>query len=333
MAAGRHGSHVPTSIVVGCTCRRSGTDDCGSGRQSEGAHAIANHGRPHGCVEPQPQSSIVNTGTSGMRDTWADSHNSRWRSTRRHTRMAHSSPRSRRCRRSDAGFLDPAGSGRSPAAPWRARLLSTAPIDCACAAEGASTIAVARRRLRVSISWHASLANFHAVAYRASDDASAGPPATVVLTGVPVGPQRLRERAFGFAAAGNGARRTASMFSQVAAPQARIVARRRQAAAHAVVAPGELQDVVEHLGRVVQQQRTPAGPGRAPPPRPRCRHGARRSQGQTTPCPGRSRPLRLLLSVAVIPSYRAAPFRSIFAALSIVRCARGPAMTVRSLVA
>ena len=44
MAAGSHGDHAPVSIELGRNCGRSGTDDCGSGRQSEGAHTIANHG-------------------------------------------------------------------------------------------------------------------------------------------------------------------------------------------------------------------------------------------------------------------------------------------------
>lgn len=47
MAAGRHGGHAPVSVELGRNCGRSGIDDCGSGRQSEGAHMIANHGSPH----------------------------------------------------------------------------------------------------------------------------------------------------------------------------------------------------------------------------------------------------------------------------------------------
>ena len=47
MAAGRHGDHEPVSVELGRICGRSGTDDCESGRQSEGAHTNANHGSPH----------------------------------------------------------------------------------------------------------------------------------------------------------------------------------------------------------------------------------------------------------------------------------------------
>jgi hypothetical protein len=50
MAAGRHGDHAPASVELGRNCGRSGTDDCESGQQSEGAHTIANHGSPHTCV-------------------------------------------------------------------------------------------------------------------------------------------------------------------------------------------------------------------------------------------------------------------------------------------
>ncbi len=44
MAAGRHGGHAPVAIELGRDCGRSGPDECGSGRQSEGAPTIANHG-------------------------------------------------------------------------------------------------------------------------------------------------------------------------------------------------------------------------------------------------------------------------------------------------
>jgi hypothetical protein len=44
MAAGRHRDHRPVSIELGRNCGRSRTDDCESGRQSEGAHTIANQG-------------------------------------------------------------------------------------------------------------------------------------------------------------------------------------------------------------------------------------------------------------------------------------------------
>ena len=47
MAAGGHGDHEPVSVELRRICGRSGTDDCESGRQSEGAHTIANHGSPH----------------------------------------------------------------------------------------------------------------------------------------------------------------------------------------------------------------------------------------------------------------------------------------------
>ena len=47
MAAGRHGDHEPVSVELGRICGRSGTDDCESGRHSEGAHTNANHGSPH----------------------------------------------------------------------------------------------------------------------------------------------------------------------------------------------------------------------------------------------------------------------------------------------
>jgi hypothetical protein len=50
MAAGSHGDHAPVSVELGRNCGRSGTDDCESGRQSEGALTIANHGSPHTCV-------------------------------------------------------------------------------------------------------------------------------------------------------------------------------------------------------------------------------------------------------------------------------------------
>ena len=47
MAAGGHGDHEPVSVELRRICGRSGTDDCESGRHSEGAHANANHGSPH----------------------------------------------------------------------------------------------------------------------------------------------------------------------------------------------------------------------------------------------------------------------------------------------
>jgi len=50
MAVGRHGEHAPISVELGRNCGRSGIENCESGRQSEGAHTIANHGSPHTCV-------------------------------------------------------------------------------------------------------------------------------------------------------------------------------------------------------------------------------------------------------------------------------------------
>jgi hypothetical protein len=46
MAAGSHGDHAPVSVKRGRNCGRSGTDDCESGRHSEGALTIDNHGSP-----------------------------------------------------------------------------------------------------------------------------------------------------------------------------------------------------------------------------------------------------------------------------------------------
>jgi hypothetical protein len=50
MAAGSHGDHEPVSVGLGRNCGRSGTDNCESGRQGEGADTIANHWSPHACV-------------------------------------------------------------------------------------------------------------------------------------------------------------------------------------------------------------------------------------------------------------------------------------------
>ena len=47
MATGSYGDHAPVSVELGRKCGRSGTDDCESGPQREGAHTIANHGSPH----------------------------------------------------------------------------------------------------------------------------------------------------------------------------------------------------------------------------------------------------------------------------------------------
>src|SRR6476646_5439713 len=46
MAAGSHGDHAPVSVELGRNCGRSGTEDCESHRQSEGAHTTANHESP-----------------------------------------------------------------------------------------------------------------------------------------------------------------------------------------------------------------------------------------------------------------------------------------------
>jgi hypothetical protein len=43
MAAGSHGDHAPISVELSRNCGRRETDNCQSGRQSEGAHTIANH--------------------------------------------------------------------------------------------------------------------------------------------------------------------------------------------------------------------------------------------------------------------------------------------------
>jgi hypothetical protein len=44
MATGGLGVHDPVSVERRRICGRSGTDDCGSGHQSDGAHTIADHG-------------------------------------------------------------------------------------------------------------------------------------------------------------------------------------------------------------------------------------------------------------------------------------------------
>jgi hypothetical protein len=44
MAAGGHGHHVPVPIELGRNCRRSETHNCKSGKESKGAHMIANDG-------------------------------------------------------------------------------------------------------------------------------------------------------------------------------------------------------------------------------------------------------------------------------------------------
>jgi hypothetical protein len=51
MAVGGHGDHAPSSVELGRNRRRSGTDDCQGGRQSEGAQTIANHGSPLGLLQ------------------------------------------------------------------------------------------------------------------------------------------------------------------------------------------------------------------------------------------------------------------------------------------
>jgi hypothetical protein len=50
VAMGSFSDHAPASIELARNCGRSGTDDCESRRQSEGAHTIVNHGSPHTCV-------------------------------------------------------------------------------------------------------------------------------------------------------------------------------------------------------------------------------------------------------------------------------------------
>jgi hypothetical protein len=43
MAAGSHGDHAPVSVELSRNCGRWETNDCESGRESEGADTIANH--------------------------------------------------------------------------------------------------------------------------------------------------------------------------------------------------------------------------------------------------------------------------------------------------
>jgi hypothetical protein len=66
MAAGSHGDHAPTTIELGRNCRRSGTDDCESARQSEGAHTIANHESTHGYYTADRRSPGEGGGTPGL---------------------------------------------------------------------------------------------------------------------------------------------------------------------------------------------------------------------------------------------------------------------------
>ncbi len=66
MAAGSHGDHAPTTIELGRNCRRSGTDDCESARQSEGAHTIANHESTHGWVIRLIGEAPAKGGTPGL---------------------------------------------------------------------------------------------------------------------------------------------------------------------------------------------------------------------------------------------------------------------------
>ena len=49
MAASSVDCHAPVSIELGGNCWRSRANDCPSGQQDNGAHAIANHGSPHNC--------------------------------------------------------------------------------------------------------------------------------------------------------------------------------------------------------------------------------------------------------------------------------------------
>jgi len=52
MAAGGRQGHVPAAVERGRSCGQNRSDDCESGRQSEGAHTIASHASPHNCVVP-----------------------------------------------------------------------------------------------------------------------------------------------------------------------------------------------------------------------------------------------------------------------------------------
>jgi hypothetical protein len=47
VTVGSLSDHIPAPIELARNCGRSGTDDCESRRQSEGAHTIVNHGSPH----------------------------------------------------------------------------------------------------------------------------------------------------------------------------------------------------------------------------------------------------------------------------------------------
>jgi hypothetical protein len=63
MSAGRHGYHVPGSIELGRNCRRSESNDCESGRESE--RTIGNH---HVLIRWSELSEApANGGTPGLR--------------------------------------------------------------------------------------------------------------------------------------------------------------------------------------------------------------------------------------------------------------------------
>src|SRR5262249_30943395 len=70
MAAGSHGDHAPTTIELGRNCRRSGTDDCESARQSEGANTIANHESTHGYYTADRRSPGEGGAHRGFRFRW-----------------------------------------------------------------------------------------------------------------------------------------------------------------------------------------------------------------------------------------------------------------------
>lgn len=78
------------------------------------------------------------------------------------------------------------------------------------------------------------------------------------LNGAPAKTQRPRPLPRG-AAAGNGTCRTWSIRLQVSSSRPGIITRRRQAASHPVVAPGELQHRIEHVAAVMEQQSGKAG--------------------------------------------------------------------------
>jgi hypothetical protein len=50
MAAGRHQDHVPAAVIRGRLGERGETEEDESGRESDGAHTIGDHGNPYICV-------------------------------------------------------------------------------------------------------------------------------------------------------------------------------------------------------------------------------------------------------------------------------------------